>query len=85
MRNATHENGSRDLFFKRPLKQRVQKRIQTALQYFFLKLHFLVVSNKRDVISALCDDVTQTILRKKYIICSNNVPLYQDYTYPNYC
>jgi hypothetical protein len=38
-----------------------------------LKLHFLVGSNKRDVISALCTDVTQTIPRKNYIICSNNV------------
>jgi len=74
MRNETHENGRRALFIIRPLKQSVQKRIQTALQYFFpLQLHFLEVSNKRDVISTLCAEVTQTIPRKNYIICSNNV------------
>jgi hypothetical protein len=76
MRNETHENGRKVLFIMRLLKQPVQKRKQTALQYFFLNLHFLVVSNKGDVISALCADVTQTIPRKNYIICSNSVSLY---------
>ena len=67
------------------LSNRYKHEYKLLSNFFPLKLHFLVASNKTDVISALCADVTQTIPRKNYIIRSNNVSLYQDYTYPNYC
>lgn len=67
MGNETHGNGRKTLFIMRPIKQSVQKRIQTAVQYFFpLKLHFLVLRNKRNVLSALCVDVRQSHEKKLY-------------------